>query len=473
VSRARELALTLGGYNDLEYRLRQANGQFVWVREHAIVSSGGYVYGITSKVDDRKRTEEKLGFLVKASAVLSSSLTPDKLARRLARLIAGSMADLCVIELLEDESNPPLIESFASAKWRRLATRLKRDGASLADRPRLLRRLGRDKAILMSSSISAAELSLLGAGENQTAAIKRAKPTAAMVLPLLSASKVIGAVTLICFQQTSYSAGDVQLAEDLCRRAGSAFHNARLYGQSERAKEELTKANEAKDEFLAIMAHELRTPLTTIFGMSRLLERRPQLLISEQGQQHMTDIATSAAQLVRLTDDLMLLARVHLGEETSLEPVSIRHLLGDVTAEFIRENPDRKVSLQIAPDVLPVLGSPTFVRQTLLNLIGNAHKYSPPGAPITIDAHRRASDIAVTVADSGRGLPESEIERIFGRFYRSDNADGVRGSGIGLVVCRTLVEAQGGRIWAGPAPEGGLEVSFALPLCDTGEVEIA
>jgi signal transduction histidine kinase len=285
-----------------------------------------------------------------------------------------------------------------------------------------------------------------------------------MMVPLTVRSELIGSVTLICFDQQGYTATDVQLAEDLCRRAATAIQNAALYARSEKVQQDLTKANVAKDEFLAIMSHELRSPLATLYGSSTLLARGAVPLDSPDCADLIQDMAASAERLVRLTDDLMFLARVQLGERPPVEPLNTKNLIEKVTEEFLAGHPDRKIVVRAISRIRPILASETYVRQILLNLLGNADKYCPAGVPVTVKASRVADEVIITVADEGVGLARGETERIFDPFYRADNAQGIKGSGIGLLVCRTLVEIQSGHIWAHDDDARGLQVSFSLPV---------
>jgi K+-sensing histidine kinase KdpD len=106
------------------------------------------------------------------------------------------------------------------------------------------------------------------------------------------------------------------------------------------------------------------------------------------------------------------------------------------------------------------------VAEVLSNLLDNADKYSPPGQPVVVDVRAEQSEVTVSVADRGRGLPPGVVDRVFDKFYRGDNSDSqaVYGYGLGLYVCRRLIEAQGGRIWAENGPQGGAVFSFALPV---------
>ena len=136
--------------------------------------------------------------------------------------------------------------------------------------------------------------------------------------------------------------------------------------------------------------------------------------------------------------------------------------------------PDRRFELEIEGDLPLVDGEETYIEQVVRNLLTNAAKYSASPAPIAIRAEFSGNEVIVRVLDEGIGLPETDSARAFDLFYRSPNATRVaEGAGIGLFVCRQLIEAMGGRIWARPREGGGTEVGFGLPaspVVDDGDV---
>jgi signal transduction histidine kinase len=256
------------------------------------------------------------------------------------------------------------------------------------------------------------------------------------------------------------------LAEDLAIRVGVALDNARMYEESLKMQQDLLRLNEAKDEFLGMVSHELRTPITTIYGGARVLHDRRN--ISDEDRRVMLgDIIEESERLRRLIEDLLVLARVELGEHLLTEPVQIQSAIHKQIDVLHRRMPGRKVELDLEDGLPPVLASPTYLGQVFRNLVDNAIKYSPPDTPIHFAAHRRnEGELVVAVTSGGAEVPAEDIERMFERFYRARSAaDQKTGAGIGLTVCRRLVEAQNGVIWAEAQPGGGLRISFSLPFC--------
>ena len=264
-----------------------------------------------------------------------------------------------------------------------------------------------------------------------------------------------------------------RLALGIASWAGIALDNARLYAESQAAQAELREAARAKDDFLGIVSHELRTPITTIYGGARLLGARRHQLASENADELISDIEQESERLYRLVQNLLVLARTETRAEVEKEPVSLPQLIQKLMATFARRRPNRVVDVHMQPGAEIAWAEDSYLDQILLNLVTNADKYSPPDKPIEIDVSIEGEEQMFRVLDHGPGVSENEIERIFESFFRSSKtAASARGTGVGLAVCRRLVEAQGGRIWANLRPGGGLEVGFALPALVDVEVPV-
>ncbi|HUF52697.1 MAG TPA: PAS domain-containing protein [Dehalococcoidia bacterium] len=258
-----------------------------------------------------------------------------------------------------------------------------------------------------------------------------------------------------------------QISAALAAQATIAIDNSLQFQESQRLLEELRRANESKDEFLGLVSHELRTPITTIFGGARLLRSRGEKIDAESRGEILEDIEREAERLHRIVEDLLVLARIELGQEITMEPVLLRRVAERTIWAFSRQRAGRTVEMQMDSELSPVYASATYMEQILRNLITNADKYSPPGTPIDLSVRRVNDEAIVSVMDRGPGLPPEELDLIFERFYRSSETSGqASGAGIGLTVCKRLMDAQGGRIWAEARPEGGLCVSLALPVYD-------
>jgi signal transduction histidine kinase len=231
--------------------------------------------------------------------------------------------------------------------------------------------------------------------------------------------------------------------------------------------DELRRLNAAKDEFLSMVSHELRTPITTILGNAQVLRLRAEHLDDESRAGALWDIETEAVRLNRIIANMLLLARLDQGESPNTEPLLAERQIDRIVAEYRKQHPQREVRV-VSDGGAPVLAEAGYFEQILLNLLTNAGKYSPLGEPIDIIVRRGADQATISVRDRGIGIAPEDAEAVFTPFYRSQRTSGqVQGMGIGLAVCKRLVEALAGRIWMTPLPEGGTEVSFTLPIeCD-------
>jgi signal transduction histidine kinase len=228
----------------------------------------------------------------------------------------------------------------------------------------------------------------------------------------------------------------------------------------------------ARDAFMGVLSHELRTPITTIYGGSELLERG---LPAEAASEVVRDIRTESERLARLVEDLLVMSRVERGGvEIGDEPVLIQRVLPSVIGALESRSPGLKVSLSVDDGLPAVRGDATYLEQVVRNLLTNAARYGDAagsGVEVTATAQEGGREVAVRVLDRGPGLGGDSAEKLFELFYRAPAAKRVPGgAGIGLFVCRQLVEAMGGRIWARPRPGGGAEFGFALPAIETDVV---
>jgi phosphoserine phosphatase RsbU/P len=251
-----------------------------------------------------------------------------------------------------------------------------------------------------------------------------------------------------------------RLAEDLA--ATAADLTARYAGEQ--------RSREFRDAFVGVVSHELRTPITTIYGMSHILRERYRSMDPLVIGEHLDDIHDEADRLRRLTEDLLVLSRAEGGSLTlNPEPIVLRHVVAATVESERARAAGHAFELRVGPDVPLVLGEEVHVEQVVRNFLSNASKYSPAGTTVRVTVVGEDGGATVRVVDEGHGLGDQPPEQLFELFFRSEAA--VRhasGAGIGLFVCRELILALGGRIWARPAPPGA-EFGFWLRGVDEEE----
>ncbi|MEO8571244.1 MAG: ATP-binding protein [Chloroflexota bacterium] len=223
-----------------------------------------------------------------------------------------------------------------------------------------------------------------------------------------------------------------------------------------------------RDAFVGVVSHELRTPITTIYGMSHVLKARLSSMDPADVAEHLSEIADEADRMRRLTEDLLVLSRAE-GRQLNIgsEPILVAHLVRRAVDAEAERAPGHRFSVDVAVGQPMALGEDTYIDQVIRNLLSNAAKYSPAGTTIRITIKREDDGVAVRVIDEGPGLGDQAPDALFEVFYRAPGVIGTKsGAGIGLFVCRELIAAMGGRIWASAAPPpatSGAEFGFWLP----------
>ena len=224
------------------------------------------------------------------------------------------------------------------------------------------------------------------------------------------------------------------------------------------------EANQIRDRFVGILSHELRTPITSIYGGAQLLLKREADLDATTRTDLIVGLADESDRLQRMIENLLILDRVERGADFfGPRPVLVQRVLAAVIEHERALWPAIEVRLDVAGDLPVVTGDEDQLAQILRNLISNAGKYAGDRATIEVRARFESGWVRVTVTDDGPGFPAEEADQLFSLYYRSARSRAAPGAGIGLYVCRNLVEAMGGAIWARVVPTGGAEFGFTLP----------
>ena len=233
------------------------------------------------------------------------------------------------------------------------------------------------------------------------------------------------------------------------------------------AKSAAETANQAKSDFLANMSHELRSPLHRILSFAALGLERAASGSLERLDRYFRNIQGSGEILLSLVDDLLDLTKLEAGKMTfDFQRVDLRELLSMVADEFSPLLTERSLTLSYeAPAVsFSERVDPQRLSQVLRNLLSNAVKFSPPGGTITLGLSRHDSDIRITVEDEGVGIPPEELDSVFDKFVQSTaTRTNAGGTGLGLPICREIMAAHCGLIWAEAAPGGGARLTCELP----------
>jgi PAS domain S-box-containing protein len=231
------------------------------------------------------------------------------------------------------------------------------------------------------------------------------------------------------------------------------------------------EADHLRDTFIGMLSHELRTPVTAIYGGSQILLARGDRLDREITRDLITDIAAEAERLHRLIENLLVLARVERGEDlVGGEPVLLQHVLPSIVDRERSLWLGTEIAVKVQPGLPTVRGHDGYVAQVIRNLLSNATKYGGPEATVQIVAEGGKDGVIIRVLDDGPGLDTETADRLFDLYYRAPAAAvKAPGAGIGLFVCRRIVDALGGTIWARQRPTGGAEFGFSLPVYEADD----
>ncbi|HEY3078748.1 MAG TPA: ATP-binding protein, partial [Chloroflexota bacterium] len=225
-----------------------------------------------------------------------------------------------------------------------------------------------------------------------------------------------------------------------------------------------------KTDFVASVGHELRSPVTLIAGYSELLTAAP--VPPAQAREMIDHIRGAAVRLCRLIDDLLDISRLESGRlKLSVGPLRLDELAREALEQLRSVNRSHRFLVSVPPGLPEALGDGVRVRQVLDNLLANAVRYSPDGGTITLRVALAGPEtLLVSVRDEGIGIPEEARAKVFDKFYRVDTPTGqsIRGLGLGLAICRQIVEAQGGRIWVDSRVGRGSTFSFTVPTAQPG-----
>jgi PAS domain S-box-containing protein len=235
----------------------------------------------------------------------------------------------------------------------------------------------------------------------------------------------------------------------------------------------LREVDRLKDDFISTVSHELRTPTTTVRGGALTLLRRGDQIEPEVRRQLLEDIAEEAERLYHLVEDLLVLSRVQAGMQLQTEPLIAHRFVNKVILDLGGRVGNHGLTVDVPEDLPLVDADPACLEQILRNLLENAVKFSPSGRRIEISAEQRGYTVMFSVLDRGSGIPAADMDRVFEPFYKTADAvrTGSQGAGLGLAVCRRLVQVQGGQIWAESRPGGGTAFRFTLQaiLEESGE----
>jgi len=289
-----------------------------------------------------------------------------------------------------------------------------------------------------------------------------------LAVPMQHEAEIVGALVVRRRRPGGFSDDTSDLLQTFASQSALAIVNARLFGELQRRTGELAVASRHKSEFLASMSHELRTPLNAVIGFSEVLLERMFGDINDRQEDYLRDILASGRHLLELLNDILDLSKVEAGR-MELDPSTfpVRDSLEQSLAQ-VRERAAAhsiELDLDMEPDVGLVTTDELRFRQVVLNLLSNAVKFSRDGGQVSVRAAMDGDELCISVSDTGVGIDPADRERIFESFQQAGRARGrTEGTGLGLTLCRRIVELFGGRMWLDSELGRGSTFSFTVPL---------
>jgi len=294
-------------------------------------------------------------------------------------------------------------------------------------------------------------------------------------VPLLRPDHIFGALVVRRRQPGEFPKATVDLLQTFAAQSVLAIQNARLFTEIEEKSRQLEVASQHKSQFLANMSHELRTPLNAILGFTELMIDNVYGEVPAKMQGVLDRVQSNGRHLLGLINDVLDLSKIEAGQITlALADYSLGDVVHSVvtSVESLATEKGLGLKLDIMPDLPAGCGDERRIAQVLLNLVGNAIKFTDRGE-VAISARAANGSFNVAVRDSGPGIPLSEQVKIFEEFHQADNSatKSKGGSGLGLAIAKRIIEMHGGRISVESSPGAGSTFSVSLPVRAPGQME--
>ncbi|MFN8630961.1 MAG: ATP-binding protein [Chloroflexota bacterium] len=462
-----ETGRTYNSPNTVEQRAdRDAVEAYDWWLERIVMPDGRfgvacYFYDLTERqrlIAALRESEERQAFLLRLSDATRRLTDPvdvqEAAARELGEHLCVDRAFYFTVDHGED--GPVYVierDYFARPGGQAIVGRHRQASYGME----ILQLLDRGKTVILADTQTAETLT-----DRQRAAYRAVGAASGVAVPLIKGGRHVAGFAVIDARPRAWTAAEVDLVEQTAERTWEAAQRAQAEAAIRANQAELRAALDAKDEFLGLVSHELRTPMAVILGMSELIARDG--LSPERVKDLGQDIAASAAVLNALLENMLLIARLDHDEAVrSLEPILLGRTVATVVDRHARADPGREYRVSIA-DASVTEVQPGWIERVVDNLVSNAAKYGAPGRPIEVVVDASDTTVRCVVRNEGAVLDPHALARAFEPFYRAPEARAAApGGGLGLAVCRRIVEITGGEVWGRPREGGGAEFGFWLP----------
>lgn len=457
------------------YRIYRPNGDLRWISAHTFLIKDragvtSYLICIAQDITDQKmielalrKTLERTREQFDLSRKMSLARKPEAVLRALMSAEELRTAQRAALLFFENPKAGPTHGVELTASWVSSQNSPPwMSESSLYEEPSLVELLSSNRTVVIREIQSDPHLTpvlrdLLLEGHIRTLAL----------FPLVASGDWLGNLLVYYTQEHQFNHIELRHLKILVDQATITLYNLQLLEVEEESRHDAERANEIKTEFLAMISHELRTPLTSIIGFTTTLLAKDVNWEPEEQLDFIRTIQQEADRLQELIDHLLDLSRLEAGMlPISPQPHSIFEITQDALPQLNTLTAGKTLFINL-PDTLPLINvDAKRIAQVLVNLVRNAAAYAPDGTEISLTANVRGGFVQINISDQGPGIPASEHRKVFKAFQRGKNIEhgSLQGAGLGLAICKGLVEAHGGHIWIKKKTTPGATIAFTVPM---------
>lgn len=425
----------------------------------SVTQNGKIVTAIIRDVTERKRREEQVQFLVKANQVLTESFDKADTMKKMAELAVSEISDGCIVRLIGEDAKLHL--AAVVHRDPKMQQALEGFAKSVYARGVLPSEIGealQTKKIQIRNDFSEIRKADLGLDSEEIHYLEQLGEFNAVVIPLRVGTQVIGMLSIMLDKsKRRYEESDIGFLESIGNQIALSIENVRLYNKAQ-------AAIKLREEILAIVSHDLRNPLSMIQMTGQLLPK----IIDDKAKiiSFSEKILRSTDQMKRMTEDLMDFAKIQEGNLSIEKKVEEPKAVLEMVIEMMKAQAEEKglnIFLSVNSELPVVMYDKQRIAQALLNLVGNAIKFTEIGGSIRISAEESMGAVKFSVTDTGPGISEEDLPKIFDRYWQAKRSKAAS-AGLGLSITKGIIEAHGSQIRVESQLGKGSTFYFVLPV---------
>jgi PAS domain S-box-containing protein len=453
----------------LEYRMTAGDGRIVWlgnivsvvVENDRTVKLRGVLIDITQRreAEERaRRTLKRLGALHEIGMATGSTLELEDMLEILMQKVGSLLPYSASVVWLRDKNEGGRLERAASFNLDEVWLK-----KSLDRVPPMVAAVAESKSPVQSSNLRADPRALYPEFCRQHGIVSY------LGLPLIAREQVIGVLVFLTREEHEFAQEEIDFLTILAAQAAMAFYNSQLYRQTRTQAAELERMNRQINDFTAMIAHDLRSPLSNVIGVGEMMSAGLFGPINDEQKKWLGKVVETGRGLVNLTSDFLDVSKLESGRiDLGREEVNLSRLVNGVLQSYHLQAQEKKIRLRggIDAPTTPFQADTRRLEQVLNNLLSNALKFTPEGGGVELGASVDGAEAKIWVKDTGVGIAPEELGRLFEKYKqsRSGKTSKHQGTGLGLVICKMIVEAHGGKIWAESEVGKGTMFTFTIPI---------